>query len=101
MSRRDSAVFNKRWRLIPESNIQVRTWGDEVAVFHGGTGDTHLLNHSAYALLLCLQGRQSLSISEFMSQLEERNISDGGLSADYYLHLLEELYKLHIVEPLQ
>jgi len=73
-----------------------------VAVYHEGTGDTHLFEQAAYVLLLSLQGTQSLSVNEFMCQLDERHTSSASrLSEDYYLHMLDELSKLHIVEPMQ
>ncbi len=45
-----------RWRLITNSSLLRRSWGEgQEVVFHSGSGDTHLLNDVASELLYCLE----------------------------------------------
>lgn len=43
-----------RWRLAPGQLLQRRSWEDEHVVFNNLSGDTHLLDDAALALLLDL-----------------------------------------------
>lgn len=43
-----------RWRFVAGFAIEQHDWGEERAVFHTGTGQTHVLNAIAGAVLDCL-----------------------------------------------
>lgn len=47
-----------------EGDVHLRPCGEQWAAFHAGTGDTHLLDTVAGAILLCLQKEGPLAFAE-------------------------------------
>lgn len=43
------------WHVAPTAGLLWTTWGDECVVYHGASGDTHLLNPIAADILRRLQ----------------------------------------------
>ena len=39
------------WQVPANAGLRWRTWNDEHVVYHGASGDTHLLNPAAAAIL--------------------------------------------------
>ncbi len=44
------------WQVLPGQSLHHRSWGDESVLYNDLTGDTHLLDADAIAVLLALQG---------------------------------------------
>lgn len=44
-----------RWRLVPGQLLRARQWDDEVVVYNDLSGDTHLIDAAAMAILRALQ----------------------------------------------
>lgn len=60
--------FNLKWQVIAGVELAWKIWGDEQVVYHGGSGDTHLLNPVAARLLRTLQESPS-SILELSDEV--------------------------------
>ena len=45
----------RRWRLVPGQLLRTRQWDDEFVVYNDLSGDTHLIDAAAMAILLALQ----------------------------------------------
>lgn len=45
----------RRWRLVPGQLLRARGWDDEFVVYNDLSGDTHLIDAAAMAVLLDLQ----------------------------------------------
>lgn len=45
----------RRWRLVPGQLLRAHQWDDEFVVYNDLSGDTHLVDAAAMAILLALQ----------------------------------------------
>jgi PqqD family protein of HPr-rel-A system len=45
----------RRWRLVPGQLLRAHQWDDEFVVYNDLSGDTHLIDAAAMAILLALQ----------------------------------------------
>lgn len=84
------------WRLAPGQRLQYRCWDGECVLYNDLSGDTHLLDEFALALLEQLQGRP---------QAAAQLAAAFGLDADVPDHdsatlsdLLADLAALHLVD---
>ncbi|MEX0777451.1 MAG: HPr-rel-A system PqqD family peptide chaperone [Phycisphaeraceae bacterium] len=64
-----SATAAPRWRTPRENQLLWRRWGDEVVVYHTGSGDTHQLSPLAVLILEDL-ARQPRSTDELIAHLQ-------------------------------
>jgi PqqD family protein of HPr-rel-A system len=44
-----------KWKAIPGPDLHIRSWNDEVVVYNGLSGDTHLISPAAADLLEALR----------------------------------------------
>ena len=89
----------RRWALRPGFPILTRDWGRETVVYHGGSGDTHLVGPSGRALLDVL-GEGARGERELEQRLADT--FDAGPAADrrHELHrLLTDFETLGLVAP--
>lgn len=86
------------WRIIPGYELLWFEGDDGHVVYHGGSGDTHLIDDAASALLRLLQTGPQTSLV-----LSARLVAEGRVAADeapeYTAMLLQELARLGLVEP--
>jgi len=91
------------WRLVPGQRLQYRCWEGECVLYNDLSGDTHLLDELALALLAQLQaGPQSADQLAAAFDLDpdpaagsENEVEDGAA----FLHtLLDDLAGLQLVE---
>jgi PqqD family protein of HPr-rel-A system len=94
-----SAPNPKRWSSKREPALRWRTWGAHSVVFNPASGDTHLLNASAAAVLRILESRPS-SVEELCEELSSRSVAPRGDSLTGEIEaLLEELDELGLAAP--
>lgn len=58
------------WQSLGFERLLVRTWDEESFVFNPASGETHLLNESALALLELLH-QQPCTLDELLNELGE------------------------------
>lgn len=86
------------WRIAPDFPIVSRRWDDECLVFHAGSGNTHLLNAVAGAVLTSLDTGPATP-----EQLVERVAEQLGYQVDaeftaYVRQTSAELNGLELIE---
>ena len=89
----------RRWRGVPASALEWRSWDDEFVVYNDLTGSTHRLDAVAARILQELS-RQPATLDEIVSQLA----TDLGTEPDDGLHtwaaqVLDLFRRLDLVEP--
>jgi len=57
----------QKFRRLPGFSLHFACWGSEFAVYHEGSGNTHLLDEYGHAVLECLQASE-LSLSDIVSR---------------------------------
>jgi len=82
-----------RWQALDSTTLVCRSWerDDERAVFNEASGDLHLLNGAAVAVLTALQATP-LSLEELAAQFPD--VETSALEA-----LVESLDLLGLVQP--
>jgi hypothetical protein len=81
------------WTQARKFDLIVRSFGDELLVYHTGSGETHCLNGNACAVFRALaESELPLSAGHIKTQC-----LNGGTENDAQ-RLLEELAALHLVE---
>lgn len=90
-----------RWQVCGPAELAWVEWGDEIAVYHHGNGDTHLLNPLAAELLKSLETSPCTTdflvshLSELLSpELQQPPEEAVG-------HVLRELNRLNIIEQVE
>lgn len=96
-----SAAEQASWRTIPGFHLHWHSWNHEFVVYHTGSGDTHLLNLAAAAVLQRLQDRPAM-----LAELTEYATSRLGIEADEaFMHsmvdLVKDLTKLGLIERVE
>ncbi len=82
------------WRLAPGQGLLHRAWSNETLLFNDLSGDTHLLDASAMAVLLALQaGPQGES-----ALLDAAGLSGGPDGAERLAALLADLEILSLIQ---
>ncbi len=86
------------WKLLDADLLRWRWWGDQLVVFHAGSGDTHLLDALAGQVLDCLR-RSPATLDELAEQLPP----GSGLGSPDELRqalarVLDELSKHGLIE---
>lgn len=92
------AVPGERWQVADPHRIRMHGWEDGYTVFHGGSGDTHLLDSFTGEVLSCLL-KQPMDLDELARTLagqalaelepEERAALEQALTALQRIHLAE------------
>lgn len=65
------------WQVVPDLELRWLEWDDEFIVYNTGSGDTHLLNTLATALIQYLQ-----QASASLSQLIDYSVNTLGVTPD-------------------
>lgn len=87
-----------QWRVVSDSALRFRSWGDEFIVYNSLSGDTHLLGLAAAQILLKLQEAPSdtIILTEALAPLLQTETGEGlALQIEY---LLADLVKLALIE---
>lgn len=65
-----SLSMTLQWRIIDDDALEFRRWDDEVVVYNGLSGDTHLLDASTAEILLALRHTRldMLSLAQLLAR---------------------------------
>jgi PqqD family protein of HPr-rel-A system len=86
------------WRVVPGQALLHRAWDDEVVLFNNLSGDTHLLDKSAFELLETLQ-LGSATAPALAAALRTRcGLEDEPALEQIVADMLEQLAALSLVE---
>lgn len=90
---------NGPWRLVTSFDILQHAWDGETAVFHSGSGDTHLVNQAAAAVLAALQ-EGAVTLMELNQKIVAAGSqSPADLNSPHHIErALIELERLGLVE---
>jgi PqqD family protein of HPr-rel-A system len=91
-------TLSPTWRLVPGQRLQYRCWEDECVLYNDLSGDTHLLDELALAVLEELQAapRSAAQLAAAFELAPDPGADgdDGALLAT----LLDDLAALQLVE---
>lgn len=92
-------VSNIKWKTRSDQSLYVRSWGDEVVVYDGLSGDTHLLDSVAAKILLRLQHAPSDvgSLARSFGPLLQTERSDESLES-WLDNILADLNAIALIE---
>jgi PqqD family protein of HPr-rel-A system len=90
---------NIKWRVRSDQALHFRSWGDEIVVYNGLSGDTHLLGSVAAQILLRLQHAPSnfISLAESLTSLLQIEMMGEPLEPQL-ANLLADLNALALIE---
>ncbi len=86
------------WRVVGDAGIQTHEWDGQLVLYHGGTGNTHLLDGDAAVIIRVLHKGAATA----RQLADELNGDAGGEDARQarLARTLDALQRLDIVEPL-
>lgn len=88
------------WRLVPGQRLQYRCWDGECVLYNDLSGDTHLLDEFALALLEQLQAAPQAA-AQLASAFDLDDMSEGDDDGVAMLQaMLDDLAALHLVDTL-
>jgi PqqD family protein of HPr-rel-A system len=96
------------WRLAPGQRLLHRCWDGECVLYNDLSGDTHLLDEAALALLQHLQAAPQAAAQLVAAfDVEPATAAEAGNASLPELHddalfdtMLADLAALHLIEPL-
>lgn len=80
------------WHVLPGQRLQYRQWEQEAVLFNDLSGDTHLLDADALALLLAVRDGAA-DVAALRAALGAEDEADDVLQA-----LLEQLAAISLIE---
>lgn len=83
------------WGRVPGQSLSHRSWDGETVLFNDLSGDTHLLDADALALLLVLQ-----ESPQDVAALAQRLAPGDHEGATVIAAMLGDLAAIHLVAPL-
>lgn len=86
-----------QWQVSGPAALVLIDWGEEVAVYHTGSGDTHLVTPFAAHLLRTLESG-ACGLNDLVSSLSEVSFESDMSVQDMIQRVLTELYRLNIIE---
>jgi PqqD family protein of HPr-rel-A system len=90
---------SSRWQVSPGYAIRAHKWEDGYTVFHGGSGDTHLLDHFTGQILSSLL-RQPMSLDDLARSVAGEPLAQLDDSTAHALDsAVAALHRVHVVEP--
>ncbi len=91
------SAADRGWSLVEDAELLTREWEGQIVLYHGGTGNTHLLDGQAAVIFNRL--RQGAATEGQLAAL----LGEGTAGEDEpagLRHTLGLLQRLDIVEPL-
>ncbi|HEX8613370.1 MAG TPA: HPr-rel-A system PqqD family peptide chaperone [Telluria sp.] len=86
------------WHIVPGQRLQYRQWDQEAVLFNDLSGDTHLLDADALALLLAVQAGAS-DLAALRTALRADDDPESEDEADAALQaLIEQLASISLIE---
>jgi PqqD family protein of HPr-rel-A system len=87
------------WHIVPGQRLQYRQWEQEAVLFNDLSGDTHLLDPDALAVLLAVQGG-AVDMAALRAALgaQEDDADDPGAVDAALQALLEQLVSISLIE---
>ncbi|MGD8939793.1 MAG: HPr-rel-A system PqqD family peptide chaperone [Gammaproteobacteria bacterium] len=93
-------ILHSRWRIEDGGEILSQRFGNQFAIYHRGSGDTHLLDEVSF-LLLDEINSSPCGFAQLLKKLSaEFEFESQEQSQEYLNSLLAEFEKLSIVERL-
>ena len=86
MSASSGNIQRQQFRRLPGFPLHIVSWGTEHAVYHEGSGNTHLLDEFGFAVLQSLQSDNA----DFDTVVER--------SADYLNIIIDDEFRAHMRE---
>ena len=86
------------WRVVEGVELLCREWEGQLVLYHGGTGNTHLLDGDVAAVFKLLR-RGPASVRRLAASLKGGD-GKGDCPEDRLVRILGALQRLDIVEPL-
>jgi len=90
---------SKRWALVNEASLAWAVWDTDNALFHGETGETHLLSELPALLLQILAAGPRCEASLSAMAAEQCDAVPDGAWQRKIRQVLTELANLELVEP--
>ncbi len=89
------------WRLVPGQRLQYRCWDGECVLYNDLSGDTHLLDEFALALLEQLQAAPQAA-AQLAAAFDLDGVADPDADDDAAMlqTVLDDLAALHLVDIL-
>ncbi|KPJ90538.1 MAG: hypothetical protein AMJ53_13320 [Gammaproteobacteria bacterium SG8_11] len=87
-----------KWKISEGYELVNRRFGDNTAIYHCGSGDTHLIGDADFSVLEQLNSG-ARSFEELLKKLTDEYESSDQLN-EYLISLLAEFEKLSIIEQL-
>lgn len=89
-----------RWRLAEQVEILAREWDGQLVLYHGGTGDTHLLDEYA-ALIYRVLSRGPADRDSLLAAMapDSKEALPAAEQLSRLTRTLEALQRLNILEP--
>ena len=88
-----------KWSIPAHIRLQWRSWGEETIVYHCQSGDVHLLNPVAVAVLEILQ-KESMTEADLQSRaLEVLGLESSDSLSHNIKSLLHQLDELGLIWP--
>jgi PqqD family protein of HPr-rel-A system len=88
------------WRLVPGQRLQYRCWDGECVLYNDLSGDTHLLDEFALALLEQLQQAPQAATQLATAFGLDSDAANATHDAAMLDDVLADLAALHLVDPL-
>jgi PqqD family protein of HPr-rel-A system len=93
-------ILHSRWRIAEGYQLLARRFGDQYAIFHLGSGDTHLVDSISY-LVLDQLNTNVRAFDELLNKLRSEVEFESPEQSQAYLNsLMNEFQKLSIIERL-
>ena len=88
-----------RWRVTAPEELRWVEWGEEWLLYHGGSGDTHLLEPLAVEVLQALQHAPNTAAGLVEALAQEADEETRHHLSDYLDSLIATLGRLGVIEP--
>lgn len=86
------------WHILPGQGLQYRQWDQEAVLFNDLSGDTHLLDADALAVLLAVQGGAA-DLAALRAALGAEDDDEAKAEANAALaSMLEQLASISLIE---
>jgi len=88
-----------RWQLTAPGELRWVQWGDEWLLYHGASGDTHLLEPLAAEVLQALKRAPSTAAGLIEDLARDGDAETRRRLSDYIDSLCATLARLGVIEP--
>ena len=91
-------IVNQKIRRLPGFPLHIASWGTEFAVYHEGSGNTHLLDEYGHAVLRSVEN-QAAELSDIVSRCADLlNIEEDAEFSRHIQQVVRQLAKHDLIE---